>query len=201
MIRFLNGLLAALAIACGLASTAHAQAFHIDPLASQPLAPVAKDHAPGSCHVRIAADGLQLPDPLCTPGAVNPTVTAEVLRNPTFRTGTVRDQLTTPAQKQIVYIWYGITKPKGNVGPNQTCEIDHLISLGLGGSDALANLWPQCQAPGSAPVPVGKREFKIKDAVAELSLMREVKAGADLADIQQRIATDWTQFLPHEAQP
>ena len=164
----------------------------INPLASQPLAPVAATHAPGSCHVHKAADGYQLPDPTCTPGAINPTITADVLKDPTFRTGTVRDQLTTAAQKQIVYVWYGIAKPKGNVGPNQMCEIDHVVSLGLAGSDALENLWPQC---GPANVPVGQREFKIKDAHAELSLMKQVKAGANLADIQKRIAQDWTQFI------
>jgi hypothetical protein len=175
------------------ASPAYAQ---VDPLATVPLAAVAADHAPGSCHVRIAANGMQLPDPLCTPGAINPTITAEVLRDPTFRTGTVRDQLTSAARKQIVYVWYGITKPKHNVGPDQVCEIDHLVSLGLGGSDALANLWPQCQPAGAPSVAVGQREFKIKDAVAELSLMRQVKAGADLGTIQHEIAEDWTQFLP-----
>lgn len=164
----------------------------VNPLASQPLAPTAATHAPGSCHVRHAANGMQLPDPLCTPGAINPTVTGDVLRDPTFRTGTVRDQLTSAGQKQIVYVWYGITKPAGNVGPNQVCEIDHLVSLGLGGSDALQNLWPQC---GPASVPVGQREFKVKDAHAELSLMRQIKAGADLFDIQRRIAQDWTQFI------
>ena len=42
-----------------------------DPKASVPLAPTAADHAPGRCHVRIAADGYQLPDPLCTPGSMN----------------------------------------------------------------------------------------------------------------------------------
>jgi hypothetical protein len=185
MIRsFLAGLALACVASCALAA--------VDPRASAALALTDHDHAPGSCHVRHAANGMQLPDPTCTPGAVNPTVTADVLRDPTFRTGTVRDQLTTAAQKQIVYVWYGITKPKGNVGPNQVCEIDHVVSLGLGGSDALENLWPQC---GPASVPVGQREFKIKDAHAELSLMRQIKAGADLADIQRRIAQDWTQFI------
>ncbi len=185
----IRNILAGLALAF-VASAA--LAYSIDPRASAALALTAHDHAPGSCHVRHAANGMQLPDPACTPGAVNPTVTADVLRDPTFRTGTVRDQLTTAAQKQIVYAWYGIAKPKGNTGPNQVCEIDHLVSIGLGGSDALENLWPQC---GPANVPVGQREFKIKDAHAELSLMRKIKAGADLADIQRRIAQDWTQFI------
>lgn len=183
-----------LAAAVALAS---APSFHIDPRASEPLAPVASDHAPGSCHARLAANGMQLPDPGCTPGAVNPTVTADVLRDPTFRTGTVRDQISSAAAKRKVYAWYGITPPKGNTGQNQVCELDHVISLGLGGSDALENVWPEC---GPNDVPVGQREFKVKDAHAELSLMRQVKAGADLKDIQLRIAEDWTQFIaapPH----
>lgn len=186
----------AVAAACLLASSAFAEGsgpFGVDPLASEPFAAVAASHEPGSCHVQHAGNGMQLPDPACTPGAVNPTVTAGVLQNPAFRTGAVRDQLTSAAQKQIVYVWYGLLKPKNNVGPNQICDIDHLVSLGLGGSDALENLWPQC-GPGN--VPVGRREFKIKDAHVELGLMKRVKAGADLADIQQRIAADWTQFLP-----
>lgn len=174
------------------ASSAPASSFHIDPKASMPLDQVDRRHAPGSCHFRHAANGMQLPDPSCTPGAINPTVTADVLRDPTFRTGAVRDQLTTAHQKEIVYVWYGVAKPAHNSGPGMVCEIDHLVSIGLGGSDALENLWPQC---GPADVPVGQREFKIKDAHAELSLMREIKAGADLPDIQQRIAKDWTQFI------
>lgn len=167
-------------------------AFGVDPLASQPFAPTSPDHAPGSCHVRRALNGMQLPDPTCTPGAVNPTVTADVLRNPAFRTGTVRDKATSAAQKRHVYAWYGIAPPLHNTGPNQVCELDHLISLGIGGADTLDNLWPQC---GPAGVPVGQREFKVKDAHAELGLMRDIKAGSDLVDIQRLIAADWTQFI------
>lgn len=180
------------ALAMGLAQCAPAAAYQIDPKATSALALTDHDHAPGSCHFRHAANGMQLPDPACTPGAVNPTVTADVLRDPTFRTGTVRDQLTTAAQKQIVYSWYGVSKPDHNTGQDQVCEIDHLVSIGLGGSDALENLWPQC---GPADVPVGQREFKVKDAHAELSLMRQIKAGADLDSIQRKIADDWTQFI------
>lgn len=195
-------LLAVLAAASALGASPLAS---VDPRASAPLALVATDHAPGSCHFRHAANGMRLPDPACTPGAVNPTVTAEVLRDPAFRTGTVRDNLTSAARKRIVYVWYGVAPPKDNKGPNQTCEIDHLISLGLGGSDALENLWPECEDPTRPAVPVGQREFKIKDAHAELGLMRQIKAGADLQDIQRRIAADWTQFIeprePEKASP
>ena len=166
--------------------------FNISPQASQTLAPAAPDHAPGSCHIRLAANGMQLPDPSCTPGAVNPTVTAEVLRDPRFRTACVRDQISSAATKRHVYAWYGITPPTHNTGPNMVCELDHLVSIGLGGSDDLTNIWPEC---GPAGVSVGQREFKIKDAHAELSLMRAVKQGADLQAIQRRIADDWTQFI------
>jgi len=185
--------IAALAVALFAGPAFAQQAPQIDPKASVPLAPV--DFAslkPGDCHLRYAANGMSLPDPHCTPGAINPTITADVLKNPAFRTGQERDLLTSAAQKRRVYALYGITPPANNRGPNQTCELDHLISIGLGGSDALENVWPEC---GPSNVPVGQREFKIKDAHAELSLMRQVKAGADLRTIQMQIAKDWTQFI------
>lgn len=184
-------LIAALSV---IASGAVAQGLgSIDPKASQPLAPTAADHAPASCHVRHAANGMQLPDPLCSPGAINPTLTVAVLLNPAFRTGMVRDKLTSATAKRRVYLWYGIAPPKGNTGPNQVCELDHVVDLASGGADSLDNLWPEC---GDPKVPVGDREFKTKDRFAEHDVMRLVKAGAGLADVQRRIAADWTQFLP-----
>lgn len=165
----------------------------IDQKASQPLATTAADHAPGSCHVRKAADGYQLPDPACSPGAINPTLRAAILLNPAFRTGMVRDKLTSAAAKAKVYVWYGIVPPKGNVGQNQTCEMDHVVDLATGGADSLDNIWPEC---GPSNVPVGQREFKIKDRFAEHDVMRLFKANpANLADLQHRIAQDWTQFI------
>ena len=168
----------------------------IDPTASVPLAPSATMLAPGSCHVRIAADGYRLPDPACTPGAINPTLTVAVLTDPAFRTGMVRDKVTSEDQKRIVYSWYGITPPANNTGASQTCELDHVVDLASGGADTLDNIWPQCQAPGAAPVPVGVREFKIKDRFAEHNVVALIKAGGNLADLQRRIASDWTQFIP-----
>ena len=171
----------------------------LNPTASVPLAPTAADHAPGSCHVRIAAVGYQLPDPLCTPGAINPTLTVAVLTDPAFRTGMVRDKVTSEAAKRVVYGWFGITPPANNTGANQTCELDHVVDLASGGADTLDNVWPQCQAPGSAPVLVGVREFKIKDRFAEHNVMALVKAGGNLADLQRRIAANWTLFIPTAA--
>ncbi len=122
--------------------------------------------------------------------------TTDVLLNPAFRTGMVRDKLTSAAAKRKVYGWYGLTPPKDNTGPNQTCELDHVVDIGAGGADSLANIWPQCERPGAPPVAVGEREFKTKDRFAEHDVMRLIKGGADLATVQRQIAADWTLFLP-----
>lgn len=184
-------------IALLLAAQVAVGPYTIDTLASVPLAPVAADHGFGECHVRLAADGQPLPDPACTPGAVNPTLTVEVLRHKDFRTGLLRDKVTSAAEKRKVYAWYGIAPPAHNTGANQTCELDHVIDLGAGGGDGLANIWPQCQLPTDPPVPVGDRHFEDKDRHAEHVMMAAIKAGAtdaQLADLQKRIAADWTQL-------
>ena len=138
------------------------------------------------------SNGFPLPDPSCTPGAINDTITEEVLQNPDFRTGCVRGHATSEAQKAQTYQFYGIPHPSNNTGPNQTCELDHLISLELGGADTVDNIWPQC---GPDNVALSERYFKRKDSV-ENFLAAQVKAGKiSLHDAQIGIATDWTQFL------
>lgn len=193
-------------IAIAAAAAVGASTLGIDPSASVALAPSAADHAFGECHFGVAADGMPLPDPKCTPGAVNPTLTVRVLTDPGFRTGFVRDKVTSPAVKRKVYAWYGIIPPRNNVGANQTCELDHLDDLGAGGADTLNNLWPQCQRPGDPPVPVGQRWFKIKDANAEHVMIAAIKRGisdAELAELQKRMAADWTSLdkAPEKASP
>ena len=145
----------------------------------------------GTCKPSVK-NGLPLPDPSCSPGAINPTLTLEVLKTKGFTTKCVRDQASTPTEKQKTYAWYKIKKPLHNSGGTQVCELDHIISLELGGADTLDNLWPQC---GPNKAVLNKRFFKQKDAV-ENFLAREVRAGRiDLARAQQGIAEDWTQFL------
>lgn len=106
------------------------------------------------------------PNPTLTPGATNPDVTqdsiAENICKIGWSTKTVRDTQTTPAEKATTYNTYGIPHPKNNSGANQTCELDHLISIENGGADSLDNIWPEC---GPAGVPLAKRYFKLKDAV------------------------------------
>ena len=164
--------------------------LHIDPEGSDALQTVSlpPDH---TCKPRVK-NGLPLPDPSCSPGAINPTLTLAVLKTKGFTTKCVRDQASSPHDKQETYAWYKIKKPANNSGKTQTCELDHIISLELGGADTVDNLWPQC---GPAKVALSKRFFKQKDAV-ENFLAREVKAGRmDLSDAQRGIAEDWTRFL------
>ena len=169
---------------------ANCEDFNLDGTASQPLAKVTLPPAQ-KCAVRMN-NGFLLPDERCTPGAVNPTLTVEVLRNPSFRTSCVRGSATSGAEKAGTYAWYNIKHPTQNSGAIQTCELDHLISLELGGADTLDNLWPQCGPDG---VPLAKRYFKIKDKV-ENFLAKQVRDGTmTLQDAQRGIASDWTQYI------
>ncbi len=101
-----------------------------------------------------------------------------------IQTYLTRDLASSVEEKMAVYRWYDTKRPK-NSGARQTCELDHLIPLELGGADTLDNVWPQC----------GTDNFRTKDTV-ENYLNREVKSGRmSLADAQRGIAVDWTQFI------
>ena len=115
------------------------------------------------------------PDPTCTPGAVF-DVTADQVCTPGYATS-VRD--VTVSEKQQVYAEYGLSYPQ----PTGAYEADHLIPLELGGSNDIANLWPEAADP--------RPGFHEKDGL-ENWLHDQVCSGAmDLTDAQQAIATDW----------
>lgn len=130
----------------------------------------------GPCH---AGDGGQLPDPGCTPGAYDPAITAAVLCAPGYSTRTYRapESQTSRFKFSEAYPAYGI--PDGT-----KTELDHLVSLELGGSNDASNLWPEVP---STPNP--------KDAV-ENALHAWVCAGGSVAQVrlgeaQGAIARDW----------
>lgn len=160
----------------------------VQPKASQSLSPSDVSHG---CTTQTKS-GFPVPDPTCTPGAFNPTVTLAVLKNSSFRTGCVRNCVTQEEDKNVTYSEYGIPHPADNQGANQVCELDHLIPLELGGADTLDNIWPQC---GPNQIPLANRYFKEKDQV-ENYLADQAKTGKmDLGKAQAAIAADWTQFL------
>ena len=117
-----------------------------------------------------------LPDRRCTPGARFSKVTrADVCRR--GYSSSVRH--VTDATKDKVYAAYGMsTRFDGQDG-----EVDHLVSLELGGSNARSNLFPEAASP--AP---GSHE---KDRL-ENALHREVCDGrTSLRRAQRLISRDW----------
>lgn len=80
-----------------------------------------------------------LPDPQCTPGAVFPNVTKQQVCTKGY-SASVRD---VPLdEKKLVYAEYDITYHAAG-----EYEVDHFISLELGGSNDIANLWPEPASP------------------------------------------------------
>jgi hypothetical protein len=88
-----------------------------------------------SAHYRKHGTVL-LNDPDVTPGEVRTTSKAAVCseKTPQFRN-------TTEKMKNEVYAEYGVERDKGIC--RKRCEVDHLVSLELGGADAIKNLWIQ----------------------------------------------------------
>lgn len=131
----------------------------------------------GSCHARPGP----LPDATCTPGATNPQVTQENIKDTICKSGwtaTIRP----PASYTNKLKTEGIRAYGYSETSLSAYEEDHLISLELGGAPSdPKNLWPE---PGASPNP--------KDRV-ENDLNRAICGGrVKLADAQQAIATDWT---------
>lgn len=116
------------------------------------------------------------PDAQKTPGDVL-TTDPQVVCTPGY-SKTVRN--VPQSVKNQVYRQYGILQR----APKEY-EIDHLISLELGGSNSIRNLWPQSYVT----MPLNAR---VKDAL-EHRLHALVCAGTlTLPDAQRAIATHWT---------
>lgn len=122
------------------------------------------------------------PNPELTPGKADPALTAEVLCAKKFTTRDVRN--VTSAMKRDVYARYARANHKGVCARSKRgCEVDHLISLELGGANDVENLWPE-----SFGKPWGA---EVKDAL-ENRLHKLVCAGElTLDEAQQAISTDW----------
>ena len=79
----------------------------------------------------------ELPDARLTPGVAVSALTKEKLCAKGFSTRSIRN--VPKAVKDQAYAEYGLTRNK----PPCPCEVDHLISLEVGGSNDIGNLWPQ----------------------------------------------------------
>ena len=115
------------------------------------------------------------PSQSLTPGKALPVDTKSVC-TPGY-SKSVRD--VSVATKKQVYMEYGVPYPQ----PQGSYEVDHFISLELGGSNNITNLWPETASP--------KPGFHEKDKVEDY-LHQQVCSGAiTLTEAQREISTDW----------
>lgn len=139
---------------------------------------------PGSCRAR--GSGLyELPDPRCTPGALDPAVTPQSIGRTICRAGwtdRVRppERITEPEK-------YASMAAYGARGPASAYEYDHLVPLELGGApNDPRNLWPEPDYAHPEPFYLNPKDH-LEDA-----LRRLVCDGTmPLARAQQLIAGDW----------
>lgn len=135
-----------------------------------------------TAHYRHAANGALLPDPKVTPGVVLTENTSKVCQR--GYAGSERD--VTESKKRKVYVEYG-----SNPG-NPPAEIDHLISLEIGGSNDIKNLWPQKYEQSKSEI--GAHH---KDAVEQyLHWAVCTDKSMTLKQAQDLISKDWTKALP-----
>jgi hypothetical protein len=124
-----------------------------------------------------------LPDRQCSPGAYYSGLTRSVICSESFRTSTVRN--VPQSQKYAVETEYGmVAKSYG-----RTMEIDHIVSLELGGSNDIANLFPEA---GS-----GIANYHAKDKL-ENKLHALVCTGTmTLTAARTGIAKNWKTLYKH----
>jgi hypothetical protein len=147
---------------------------------------------------------LFFPDPALHPGAINTGLGASQLCDPAFRTRSIRPPVSyTSKLKQLELDGGGSIKaPSGATyvvegenlpGTVADYELDHLISLELGGNpEDPKNLWMQPWEKRGAHFAPSGEGAESKDVV-ENRLHREVCAGTiSLTDAQREIASDWT---------
>jgi hypothetical protein len=133
---------------------------------------------PGSCHA-AGTGAFSLPDPSCTPGAIDPSVTQGNIRSTICRSGytaTVRppESVTRTEKAASIAAYRGAGSP-------ENYEYDHLVPLELGGArNDPRNLWPE---PGASPNVKDELEGRLR----ELACAGTVT----LRSAQLQIATDW----------
>jgi hypothetical protein len=123
-------------------------------------------------------DHGQLPDPRCTPGAVDPAVTQGNLRSTICHPGytkTVR-----PSASQTDKFKFEVAYPAYGEPHSEKTELDHLVSLELGGANDAANLWPEYPP---TPNPKDKVENALHAAVCD--------GRVTLKAVQNAIAANW----------
>lgn len=142
----------------------------------------------GSCHVR-GHYPFNMPDPHCTPGALNPAVRQSTIHQTICRRGyssSIRPSTSVTEPEKLSSIRaYGFHQSARHY------EYDHLISLELGGAaNDSRNLWPES---GASP--------NLKDKVENYLHARVCDGRMLLAGAQRIIARGWVSFYNQKIKP
>jgi hypothetical protein len=144
--------------------------------------------APASFPAATSNEGCQIqnsePDPTCTPGAVLNLPKVQICQAGNAGSGDVPQAI-----QAAVYAEYGIAYPQAA----GFYPLNHLIPLGLGGSNDIANLWPEAAIPFPGSQQKAALENYLHNAVCSGSI--------DLATAQTEIATDWVATYYSAGQP
>ena len=118
-----------------------------------------------------------LPDPACTAGAIfNVSTTTICTVGYTIK---VRD--VSLSVKKQVFKEYGI-----DYSLHANYEVDHLISLELGGSNDISNLWPESYLISNGS--------HTKDSFENYLHSQMCKGNISLTEAQKEIATNWMKY-------
>ena len=117
----------------------------------------------------------KFPDKDCTPGAIISTATKDQICQSGY-SKTVRN--VPESEKNQVYAEYGITSRN----PGEY-EVDHFISLELGGSNDISNLFPEAAEP--------KPGFHEKDKVENYLHAQVCNGSMTLLEAQTQISSNW----------
>jgi hypothetical protein len=134
---------------------------------------------------RDPSNSAHLPDPQLTPGDTLDVTSSDICVS--GYSAKVRD--VPQSVKDQAYAEYGITSHAPG-----SYEVDHLISLELGGSNSIKNLWPEPYTGDWNAHVKDKLENKLHDLICSGQL--------DLKSAQQQIATDWmSAYVKYIGQP
>jgi len=184
-----RGALVGLGVVAGaIAGILLASSWVAGPRAALPtvLTPIQTSSAPA---VAATPRPFGLPDPVRTPGSINPAATQENLAATVCKSGWAASQRPpsayTSALKFAQIIEYGYADRELS-----HYEEDHLVPLELGGAPRdPRNLWPE---PNEAGLPDGSLISSGEKDDLEDALHREVCAGEmELGDAQRLIAGNW----------
>ncbi len=130
--------------------------------------------------------GDYLPDPSCTPGTIDPAVTQANIGSTICQSGYTK---TVRAPSSDTAKWKVISLSDYGLAYSHTTEYDHLVSLELGGTNSVSNLWPE-------PNKTSARGFNNPKDLVENALKTAVCSNrVTLVQAQDAIATNWATAL------